>query len=83
MTTILERFFGTDEFTFTVTTDVPLAKQKTRTYKRFSDAAAEVVEARILLGIHFRFADVVARTQGTQVANWTFEHVLRPVKPKN
>lgn len=39
-----------------------------------------MVEARILLGIHFRFADVVARTQGTQVANWTFSHALRPVK---
>jgi hypothetical protein len=80
MTTTLEKFFGTDTFTFTVTTEVPLAKQKARTYKRFSDAAAEVVEARILLGIHFRFADVVARTQGTQVANWTFAHALRPVK---
>ena len=78
MTTILERVFGPGEFSFSVTTDVPLAKQKSRTYKRFSDAAAEVVEARILLGIHFRFADVVARTQGTQVANWTFAHVLRP-----
>ena len=80
MTTILERVFGPGEFAFSVTTEVPLAKQKSRAYKRFSDAAAEVVEARILLGIHFRFADVVARTQGTQVANWTFEHVLRPVK---
>ena len=80
MTTILERFFGTDTFTFVVATEVPLAKQKARTFKRFSDAAAEVVEARILLGMHFRFADVVARTQGTQVANWTFSRALRPLK---
>jgi hypothetical protein len=57
-----------------------VGQQKTRTFTRFSDAAAEVVEARILLGIHFRFADEVARTQGTQVANWTFAHALRPVK---
>ena len=48
------------------------------TYKRFSDAAQEVVDARILLGIHFRFADEVARTQGSRVANWTFERFLRP-----
>jgi hypothetical protein len=82
MTTILERVLGTDAFTFTVTTEVPLAKQKTRTYKRFSDAATEVVEARILLGIHFRFADVAARTQGTQVANWTFSHALGPKSPR-
>jgi hypothetical protein len=78
MTTTLERFFGTDPFTFTVTSNAPLATQKSRTYKRFSDAAQEVVDARILLGIHFRFADEAARTQGRQAANWTFEHALRP-----
>ena len=79
MTTTLQRFFGTNEFTFSVTSNAPLATQKTRTYKRFSDAAQEVVDARILLGIHFRFADEAARTQGTQVANWTFERHLRPL----
>jgi len=79
MTTILARFFGTDTFTFSVTTNAPLATQKTRTFTRFSDAAAEVVDARILLGIHFRFADVVARTQGSGVADWTFTRFLRPI----
>jgi hypothetical protein len=77
-TTILQRFFGTDTFTFAVTSNSPLATQKTRTYQRFSDAAQEVVDARVLLGIHFRFADEVARTHGTRVANWTFERALRP-----
>lgn len=79
MTTILELFFGTDAFDFSVTSEAPLATQKTRTYRRFSDVAKEVVEARILLGIHFRFADELARTQGSRVANWTFTRVLRPV----
>jgi hypothetical protein len=36
-----------------------------------------VVDARILLGIHFRFADVDARRLGQQVASWTFSHFLR------
>ena len=79
MTTTLERFFGTDAFTFSVTTDVPLATQKTRTFTRFSDAAEEVVNARVLLGIHFRFADTMARTQGSRVADWTFARFLRPL----
>jgi hypothetical protein len=79
MTTTLEQFFGTDEFSFAITSSVPEATQKTRTYKRFSDAAQEVVDARILLGIHFRFADEVARTQGSNVARWTFARFLRPV----
>ena len=78
MTKTLELFFGTDQVDFSVTSDAPLAKQKTRTFRRLSDAAQEVVDARIFLGIHFRFADEVARTQGTQVANWTFARLLRP-----
>jgi len=74
----LALFFGTDQFTFSVTSNAAQAVQKTRIYSRFSDVAADVVEARILLGIHFRFADTVARRQGKQAADWTFSHVLRP-----
>ena len=70
--------FGDEAFTFSITTTVPQAVQKTRTYARFSDVAADVVEARILLGIHFRFADVVARRQGHQAAEWAAGHILRP-----
>ena len=51
----------------------------TRTYTRFSDAAADVVEARILEGIHFRTADLVGRRQGRHVARFLFKHSLRPV----
>jgi hypothetical protein len=53
---------------------------ETRTYNRFSDAAADVVDARVYAGIHFRFADLVARRRGTHVANWAFSHFLRPVR---
>ena len=30
-------------------------------------------------GIHFRFADATARREGECVANWAFEHFLRPI----
>jgi len=53
--------------------------QDTRTYNRFSDAAEEVVNARIYEGIHFRFADEDARKQGRHVAQWAFSHFLRPL----
>jgi hypothetical protein len=81
MTRTLELFFGTDEMTFSVTSNVATlpAEKRTRTFARFSDAAAEVVEARIYLGIHFRFADTAARDQGRRVAKWTFTHVLKPI----
>src|SRR5262245_5398734 len=75
----LGRFFGDEAFTFDVTSTIPQVIQKTRTYSRFSDVAADVVEARILLGIHFRFADTVARRQGKQAADWAFSHMLRPI----
>lgn len=82
MTRTLELFFATDKVTFDVTSLAPLAVQKTRTYHRFSDAARDVVDARIYLGIHFRFADVAARDQGRRVADWTFNHFLLPMGDK-
>jgi hypothetical protein len=81
MTRTMELFFGTDDIPFSVTSTVAAlpADKRTRTFARFSDAAAEVVEARILLGIHFRFADTEARDQGRRVAKWTFNHELKPL----
>jgi hypothetical protein len=51
-----------------------------RRYSRFSAAADDVVEVRILMGIHFRFADTVGRKQGSAVANWIFQRKLRPIE---
>ena len=79
VTRTLELYFGTDRMTFQVTSLAPLAVQKTRTYRRFSEAMQDVVDARVYLGIHFRFADQVARAQGRRVAEWTFNHFLLPL----
>jgi len=75
-------FFGTDDFAFSVTSTAPLAVQKTRPFTKFSQAAQEVVEARILLGIHFRSADEEALSQGQHVAHWVFQKELRPLHKK-
>lgn len=69
--------FG-DRTTFTVTS---LPVNETRTYHRFSDLAADMVEVRIYQGIHFRTAHVVARRLGRRSANWAASHVLRPLSP--
>jgi hypothetical protein len=74
VTGTLEHFFGTDEMTFLLR-----GATATRPYSRFSDVADDVCEARILEGIHFRFADSVARTQGRAVAKNAFKNFLRPV----
>jgi hypothetical protein len=79
MTKTLELYFHGDSFTFQFRGN-PLADPPIRTYTHFSDAADDVVEARILQGIHFRSGDVVGREQGRSVAKWVFKHYLRPVR---
>ena len=78
VTRILRSFFGTNAMSFPVTTTAPQAVQQTRMYQTFTDAADEVVIARVFEGIHFSFADVEARKQGESVATWVFDHFLRP-----
>jgi hypothetical protein len=79
VTKTLKLFFGTDKIAFVMTSNDPNAVPPTRTYEHFSDAADDVVEVRILQGIHFRTADVVGRKQGRHVAKWVFHNFLRPV----
>ena len=76
----LALFFGTDEKTFTVfTTNTTPGIPSSIKYGRFSDAANDVVNARIWEGIHFRFADEDARKQGRHVAQWVHGHLLKPL----
>ena len=74
----LTRFFHTNNMAFKLTSNSPVAVQTTRNYTQFSDAAADCVLVRILHGIHFRFADTAARTQGRAVANYVHDHYLLP-----
>jgi hypothetical protein len=76
----LQNFFDTDRFNFWVRTTSPLVADAERDYTRFSQAAQEVVDARIFLGIHFRSADEEARRLGNRVAHWTFQKYLQPVR---
>jgi hypothetical protein len=80
MTRTLELLYG-DDLPLTVTSNsanLPLDK-RSRTFPSFSAAADEVVEARIYLGFHFRFADVAAREQGERIARWIFRNVAQPI----
>src|SRR5688500_13325324 len=72
---ILQHLFG-DQLDFTLFSSA--AGAVPRTYTRLSDVCRDVVDARIFMGIHFRFADTTAFRQGMHVANWTFSHYLRP-----
>jgi hypothetical protein len=80
ITRIFRSFFGTNQMTFSVTTTAPQAVQQTRMYRHFTEAADDVVIARVYEGIHFAFADSEARMQGESVAKWVFKYFLRPVQ---
>jgi len=73
----LRLLFG-DEESFSVKSSSPLTGTPERFYTSFSQAAQEVVDARILLGIHFRSADEEARQLGNRVARWVHQKFLRP-----
>ena len=91
LTRALELFFGSDKpfdtpfRVFALGGAVPLLPTDApfREYTKFSDIAKEIIDARIYLGIHFRFADTEARSQGRRVANHTFKNILQPVSKKN
>ena len=72
-----------DELAFTVSSPNAGVVTNPRSFTRFSDAAQEVVEVRILQGIHFRHADELGRLQGQRVAHWTFQKFLRPIPGSN
>jgi len=76
---MLTLFFGTDEMNFSVKNPSPLVINQERFYTRFSQVCEDVVDARILLGIHFRSADDEARRLGSRVSHWTIQKFLRPV----
>jgi hypothetical protein len=75
----MRAFFGSDEFDFSVKNPAMAVVTKERFFERFSQAEEEVVEARILLGIHFRSADEEARRLGNRIAQWVNRHYLRPL----
>jgi hypothetical protein len=76
---ILEQELG-DQHTFTLRS--PLMPGFTQTYARFSEAAAQVKEARIWGGIHFRTACNVGDELGVALADYALANYLVPIKPR-
>jgi hypothetical protein len=73
----LERLVGRQPLNLTLTsTAVPGA---VRHYDCGAALRADVVDARIWLGIHFRSADVAARDLGVAIADWSLDRYFQPV----
>src|SRR5688572_2520719 len=76
---VLERFFGTDLVSFSMTSGEPYPGV-TRRFWSFSEAARENGASRILAGIHFATAVRAGYVQGDLIGAWTYDHALRPVR---
>jgi len=70
---ILSAAFG-ENTAFTVTSDV---RPGTRSFSSFSDTVAEIANARVFGGIHFRTSCVRANTLGRAVADYVSRHAMR------
>ena len=70
---ILAAAFG-ENTAFTVTSEV---RSGTRAFSSFSDATAEIVDARVFGGIHFRTSCLLANTLGRAVADYVSRHAMR------
>lgn len=72
---ILEHWFGTDDIEFSTTSDgLPGA---VRSYKKLSEARAEVGMSRVWGGIHFMCDNLVGQEAGLKIADYVFANALR------
>jgi PAP2 superfamily len=72
-TTVLEDFFGTDVFSFSLTNP---SVGITRSFASFSQASDEASASRIFAGQHFRYDEEAGQTLGSQVAGFVTDHAL-------
>jgi hypothetical protein len=76
---VMRLFFGTDNISFTGTTDDPNARGVTRQFPTFTAAAIEDARSRIFLGVHYQFDADFGRSSGNSVGQSVFNSVLRPL----
>ena len=69
----LSRMFGNDT-AFTLTSEIV---PETRSFASFSDAVAEIADARVFGGIHFRTSCIRGNMLGQTVADYVMMHALR------
>ncbi|HVT73601.1 MAG TPA: vanadium-dependent haloperoxidase [Lacunisphaera sp.] len=71
---ILQRYFGTDDIEFTVTSEgLPGA---VRTFKKLSECQREIGMSRLFGGIHVMADNLEGTNLGHRVGDWVFDHAL-------
>ena len=78
--TVLEDFFGTDVFSFSLTNP---SVGITRSFTSFSAASNEASDSRIFAGQHFRYDEQAGQTLGSQVADFVADKELLPTHERS
>jgi hypothetical protein len=73
---VLDAAFG-DNTPFTVRSEVPMVKTNPRSFSSFSAATAEIADARVFGGIHYRNSCVQGNAVGRAVADYVLSHAMR------
>jgi hypothetical protein len=77
---VLRQFFGDAPGSFEITsTFVDPGGPAVRTFDTFSQPMAELIEARIWAGLHYRSADVAGQVLGGNIARYGMANYLQPV----
>jgi len=75
---VLEALFGDAVPPFTLTS--PTAPGVSRSFVRLSDYVAEVINARVYDGVHYRISGEVGAAVGRQIGEYTVQNYLKPVR---
>jgi hypothetical protein len=78
---IMRLYFGTDNVTFTATTEDPnpIAHGLTRTFNSFTEAARENARSRVYLGVHYQWDGDHGFVSGQSLAAHVMATRLRPL----
>ncbi|MCJ0873850.1 DNRLRE domain-containing protein [Streptomyces sp. AP-93] len=74
---VMRDWFGTDQMTWTATTEDPNALGVTRTFTTFSAAATENAVGRVWLGVHYRWDGTDGVAAGGQAAGYVTANKLK------
>jgi hypothetical protein len=79
----LKFFFATDDFDFTMDSNVAGLTNPVRHYVSFSQALDDILEARIYGGMHFRNSNQKGAIIGKQVSKYVTTHYFLPSRGRN
>jgi hypothetical protein len=74
---VLQTYFGSDAATLKLTSTT--APGVTRSFNKLSDYVAEVVNARIYDGVHYRTSGEAGAAMGRKIGQYTVQNFLKPL----